>query len=210
MKALIADDELVTAAAVSASVAGWGFEVIVAHDGIEAMKHLMADPAPALAIVDWEMPGLDGPEICRRIRADESRDGLYLLLLTARSSPADLVAGLEAGADDYLVKPVNLSELRARVHVGVRVVALQERLARKVAELQSMLDKVRQLRGLLPICSYCKRIRNDENYWERVEVYVTEHSDAKFTHGICPSCLEQVQAELAADEKAAAARRLDD
>jgi DNA-binding response OmpR family regulator len=201
MKALIADDDRVTAAAVSANVSGWGFDVVVAHDGVEALNQLLADPPPALAIIDWEMPGLDGPEICRRIRADQARDGVYVLLLTARSSPSDLVDGLDAGADDYLIKPVNLSELRARVHVGVRVVALQERLAKKVAELQATIDNVRQLRGLLPICSYCKRIRNDENYWERVEVYVTEHSDAKFTHGICPSCLEGVQAELAADEE---------
>jgi phosphoserine phosphatase RsbU/P len=196
MKALIADDDIVTAAAISASVSGWGFEVVVAHDGHGALDQLRADPSPALAIIDWEMPGLDGPEICRRIRAD-ARERLYVLLLTARSSPADVVEGLEAGADDYLVKPVNLSELRARLHVGVRVVTLQERLSNKVAELQATLDKVRQLRGLLPICSYCKRIRNDENYWERVEVYVTEHSDAKFTHGICPSCLDAVKAELA-------------
>jgi phosphoserine phosphatase RsbU/P len=199
MKALIADDDIVTAAAISASVSGWGFEVVVAHDGLGALDQLMADRAPALAIIDWEMPGIDGPEICRRIRAD-ARERLYVLLLTARSSPADVVEGLEAGADDYLVKPVNLSELRARLHVGVRVVTLQERLSNKVAELQATLDKVRQLRGLLPICSYCKRIRNDENYWERVEVYVTDHSDAKFTHGICPSCLEAVKAELAEED----------
>jgi DNA-binding response OmpR family regulator len=196
MRALIADDDLVTAAAVSASVSAWGFDVIVAHDGNAAWDCLAGEPPPSLAIVDWEMPGLDGPELCRRIRADASRAHLYLLLLTARSSSTDIVAGLEAGADDYLVKPVNLAELRARLHVGVRVVTLQERLANKVTELQATLDKVRQLRGLLPICSYCKRIRNDHNYWERVEVYVTEHTDAKFTHGICPTCLEAAKAEF--------------
>ena len=197
MRALIADDDLVTAAAVSASVSAWGFDVVVAHDGNAAWDYLAAEPPPSLAIVDWEMPGLDGPELCRRLRADATRAHLYLLLLTARSSPTDIVAGLEAGADDYLVKPVNLSELRARLHVGVRVVTLQERLSNKVTELQATLDKVRQLRGLLPICSYCKRIRNDQNYWERVEVYVTEHTDAKFTHGICPTCLEAAKAEFA-------------
>jgi phosphoserine phosphatase RsbU/P len=196
MRALIADDDPVTAAAVSASVSAWGFDVVVVHDGHAAWNQLSADPPPSLAIIDWEMPGLDGPELCRRLRADDTRAHLYLLLLTARSSPTDVVEGLEAGADDYLVKPVNLSELRARLHVGVRVVSLQERLANKVAELQATLDKVRQLRGLLPICSYCKRIRNDQNYWERVEVYVTEHTDAKFTHGICPTCLEAAKAEF--------------
>jgi sigma-B regulation protein RsbU (phosphoserine phosphatase) len=195
VRVLIADDDLVTAA-VSASVSAWGFDVVVAHDGNAAWDCLFAEPPPSLAIVDWEMPGLNGPELCRRLRADGTRAHLYLLLLTARSSPTDIVAGLEAGADDYLVKPVNLSELRARLHVGVRVVTLQERLAKKVTTL----DKVRQLRGLLPICSYCKRIRNDQNYWERVEVYVTEHTDAKFTHGICPTCLEAAKAEFARED----------
>jgi hypothetical protein len=95
-----------------------------------------------------------------------------------------------------LIKPVDLNELRARIHVGVRVVSLQARLAEKVAELQSTLDNVRQLRGLLPICAYCKRIRDDRNYWQRVEVYVSEHTDATFTHGICPSCLEEAQAQF--------------
>jgi phosphoserine phosphatase RsbU/P len=201
MRALIADDDRVTAAAVSASVSAWGFDVVVAHDGNAAWECLSTDPPPSLAIIDWEMPGLDGPELCRRLRADASRAHLYLLLLTARNSPTDLVEGLEAGADDYLVKPVNLSELRARLHVGVRVVSLQERLATKVTELQATLDKVRQLRGLLPICSYCKRIRNDQNYWERVEVYVSDHTDAKFTHGICPPCLETAKAEFAKSER---------
>jgi DNA-binding response OmpR family regulator len=196
MRALIADDDLVTATAISRSVAAWGFDVVVAHDGNAAWAYLSTSPPPSLAIVDWEMPGLDGPELCRRLRADSTLAHVYLLLLTARSSPTDVVAGLEAGADDYLVKPVNLNELRARLHVGVRVVSLQERLANKVAELQATLDKVRQLRGLLPICSYCKRIRNDQNYWERVEVYVTEHTDARFTHGICPTCLEVAKAEF--------------
>jgi CheY-like chemotaxis protein len=200
VRALIADDDLVTTAAISTSVSAWGFDVVVAYDGNVAWDCLSANPPPPLAIVDWEMPGMDGPELCRRLRADPARAHVYMLLLTARSRPSDVVEGLEAGADDYLVKPVNMNELRARLHVGVRVVSLQERLANKVAELQATLDKVRQLRGLLPICSYCKRIRNDQNYWERVEVYVTEHTDAKFTHGICPTCLEAAKAEFAKQE----------
>jgi len=200
MRALIADDDFVTAAAVSASVSAWGFDVVVAHDGNAAWECLSGSPPPSLAIIDWEMPGVDGLELCRRLRADPARAHLYLLLLTARSRLDDVVEGLEAGVDDYLVKPVNLSELRVRLHVGVRVVSLQERLSKEVGELQATLGKVRQLRGLLPICSYCKRIGNDQNYWERVEVYVSEHTDAKFTHGICPPCLEVAKAEFARDQ----------
>ena len=196
MRALIADDDPVAAMAVSRSMSNWGFETAVVHDGLAAWEHLTSSDPPPLAIVDWEMPGLEGPELCRRVRSDTERAHLYLILLTARNSSTDLVAGLEAGADDYLIKPVDLNELKARVQVGVRVVSLQARLAEEVTELQATLDNVRRLRGLLPICAYCKRIRDDRNYWQRVEVYVSEHTDATFTHGICPSCLEGAKAQL--------------
>jgi len=118
------------------------------------------------------------------------------MLLTSRDSRADLVAGLDAGADDYLIKPFDPEELRARVHVGLRVLSLQDRLSEQVAELQAALAKVRQLAGLLPICSYCKRIRNDNNYWEQVDSYIAHHSDTLFSHGICPACFDAVNAEF--------------
>jgi DNA-binding response OmpR family regulator len=196
MRALIADDDPVAAMAVSRTMSNWGFETAVVHDGLAAWTYLTSSDSASLAIVDWEMPGLEGPELCRRVRLDTERAHLYLILLTARNTPTDLIAGLEAGADDYLIKPVDLNELKARVQVGVRVVSLQARLAEKVTELQATLDNVRRLRGLLPICAYCKRIRDDRNYWQRVEVYVSEHTDATFTHGICPSCLEEAKAQL--------------
>jgi len=196
MRALIADDDPVAAVAVSRNMSNWGFDTTIVHDGLAAWDHLNSDHPPSLAVIDWEMPGLEGPELCKRVRSVDARAHLYIVLLTARNSSTDLIAGLDAGADDYLIKPVDLNELRARIQVGVRVVSLQARLAEKVAELQSSLDNVRQLRGLLPICAYCKRIRDDGNYWQRVEVYVSEHTDATFTHGICPSCLEEAKAQL--------------
>ena len=196
MRALIADDDPVAAMAVWRTMSNWGFQTAVVHDGLAAWEYLTSSDSASLAIVDWEMPGLEGPELCRRVRLDKERAHLYLILLTARNTPTDLIAGLEAGADDYLIKPVDLNELKARVQVGVRVVSLQARLAEKVTELQATLDNVRRLRGLLPICAYCKRIRDDRNYWQRVEVYVSEHTDATFTHGICPSCLDEAKAQL--------------
>ena len=120
---------------------------------------------------------------------------ICVILLTARTLTG-IVAGINAGADDYLVKPFNPDELRARVHVGIRVLTLQNRLAARVAELQAALSKVKQLSGLLPICSYCKRIRSDDNYWEQVESYITDHTDALFSHGICPPCLVKVMEEF--------------
>ncbi|HWI18587.1 MAG TPA: response regulator [Vicinamibacterales bacterium] len=197
MRALVADDDRAAAAIVARGLTSWGFEVIVANEGTTAW-HLLCEQTPSLAVIDWEMPGLDGTELCRRIRSTPALAHLYVVLLTARSSRIDVVSGLESGADDYLVKPVDPHELRARVQVGARVVALQERLAEKVKELETSLARVKQLGGLLPICCYCKRIRNDHNYWERVEVFVTEHSNAKFTHGICPSCFEAAKAQLTA------------
>jgi response regulator RpfG family c-di-GMP phosphodiesterase len=117
------------------------------------------------------------------------------MLLTSRTRMQDVVAGLKAGADDYLTKPVDREELEARLSVASRVVQLQQRLADRVVELEEALSRVRQLQGLLPICAYCKRIRDDQNYWNQVETYIAEHLDVRFSHGICPSCLETVLKE---------------
>jgi len=196
MRALIADDDRVTTAILSEALRRWNVEVAVAHDGQAAWELLGAGDGPALAIVDWMMPGIDGPELCRRIRQAPALAHMYVILLTGRHSREDVVAGLDAGADDYVVKPFDADELRARVHVGIRVLKLQERLAERVAELQAALVKVKQLSGLLPICSYCKRIRSDQNYWEQVDRYVAQHSDAEFSHGICPDCFKTVIAKF--------------
>jgi CheY-like chemotaxis protein len=174
--------------------------VIVEHNGSDAWEALRRDPGIALTVLDWMMPGVDGPEICRRIRKDDSHAHMYVILLTSRDASADLVAGLDAGADDYLIKPIEAEELRARVQVGLRVHGLQERLSEQVAELQAALSKVKQLTGLLPICSYCKSVRTDQNYWERVDHYMTQHTDVQFSHGICPACYETVIARLDQEE----------
>jgi len=196
MRALIADDDRTTTAILSKTLQRWGIDVVVAADGSAAWEVLTSADNPPLAILDWMMPGLDGLEICRRLRQDPARAHIYVILLTARDSRSDIVAGLEAGADDYLIKPFDPNELRARVHVGIRVVTLQTNLAQRVAELQDALSKVKQLHGLLPICSYCKRIRTDENYWQQVDGYIAEHSEVQFSHGICPTCYETVSAEF--------------
>jgi sigma-B regulation protein RsbU (phosphoserine phosphatase) len=196
VRALVADDDRVTAEILSRTLKRWEFDVTVARAGGEAWNYLHAATAPTLAILDWMMPEMDGPEVCRRVRRDLPLANMYLVLLTARESPADLVTGLDAGADDYITKPFDAEELRARVQVGVRVLTLQERLAERVTELQAALANVKQLRGLLPICSYCKRIRGDDQYWQQLEGYIAEHSDAQFSHGICPACYAVVSAEL--------------
>jgi DNA-binding response OmpR family regulator len=196
MRILVADDDPVGTAMLARSLERWGLDVVVARDGEQAWQHIEQDNQITMAILDWMMPRVTGLELCQRIRQDEHRAHMHVILLTARDTRADVVAGLDAGADDYLIKPFDPEELRARVHVGERVLGLKARLAERVAELQDALSKVKQLTGLLPICSYCKRIRSDENYWEQVDHYISEHSHAQFSHGICPHCFDAVMAEF--------------
>lgn len=193
MRILIADDEPTIRRLLGATLAPAGYEVVEAADGEAAWAVLDATDAPELAVLDWIMPGLDGPEVCRRVRARAAPVAPYLILLTAKDRVEDLVAGLEAGADDYIAKPFSPGELRARVQVGARVVALQRGLADRVRALEEALAQIHHLHGLLPICAWCKKIRNDQNYWEQVETYISERSDAQFTHSICPECGERMR-----------------
>jgi phosphoserine phosphatase RsbU/P len=188
---LVADDDAVSRRVVDAILRKAGFSVEQASDGAEAWQRLQRPDRPPLAVMDWMMPGLDGPEICRRLRTLATPTPTYVILLTSRDASADIVAGLDAGADDYLTKPPKEDELIARVSVGVRVVRLQRALAERVRSLEEALSNVKQLQGLLPICSYCKSIRDDQNYWRRVESYISEHSGVQFSHSFCPDCYEK-------------------
>jgi DNA-binding response OmpR family regulator len=181
VRVLIADDDRTSGMMLTRALEGWGFEVVAVRDGTAAWECITGGAPPSLVIVDWMMPGVDGIELCRRIRAGV-RSPIYVILLTARNSREDLVEGLRAGADDYLSKPFDPDELRARIHVGQRTLAL--------------MANIKRLTGLLPMCSYCKRIRSDQNYWEQLESYITEHSDAQFSHGICPNCFDKVCEEF--------------
>jgi phosphoserine phosphatase RsbU/P len=197
MRILIAEDDAVTRRLLQGLTDSWGYEVAAVEDGESALVVLQSDNPPELALLDWIMPGLQGPEICRIVRRQNSRTPTYVILLTARTASTDIVAGLEAGADDYLAKPFAPEELRARLTAGVRIVDLEQRLTAHVSDLERALANVRRLSGLLPICSYCKSIRDDRDYWQRVEEYISEHSEAAFTHSICPKCYDEMTRQLA-------------
>ena len=206
MKVLLAEDESIPRRVLTAALAGWGYEVQAVADGLEAWQGLQGPDAARLAILDWQMPGLDGAEVCRRLRGQAAVEPTYVILLTARSSKDDVVAGLDAGANDYVTKPFDRAELHARLRVGCQVVALQRSLAARVRELEEALAQVKQLQGLLPICCYCKKIRDDQNYWQQVDGYLVAHSDVRFSHGICPDCWKgQVEPLLDAEAAAPAA-----
>jgi phosphoserine phosphatase RsbU/P len=191
-RVLVAEDDPSYSLVLRVSLARWGYEATMCTDGEQAWRLLQEPNPPTIAILDWMMPGMAGVEVCQRVRSKPELAGMYIILLTTRSSKEDVVEGLWAGADDYVIKPFHVQEMRARVLVGTRIATLQRALADRVAELERAAASITRLEGLLPMCAYCKSIRNDQNYWERVESYISEHSGAQFTHGICPSCFEKL------------------
>jgi DNA-binding response OmpR family regulator len=190
MKILIADDDVVLRHSLKVHLERWSYEVQECADGRQAWKAMQGPSAPSVAVIDWNMPGMDGPTICQELREMPALSAMYVILLTSNKEQKDVVAGLESGADDYIVKPFDWNELRARLRIGARIVGLQQVLAARVSDLQVALANVRQLSGMLPICAYCKRVRDDKDYWQQIEQYVGDHSQAEFSHGICPECLE--------------------
>ena len=196
MTILIAEDDSSSRRLLEATVTHWGYTASLACNGTEAWEKLQQSSPPALLILDWQMPGIDGIELCRRVRARRTFTPAYIILLTSRVTKEDMVQGLEAGADDYVTKPFDPQELRARLQVGIRVLELQIALAERVAELEAALSREKQLQGLLPICCYCKKIRDDSNYWHQVESYVAKHADVKFSHSVCPECTEKFKQDM--------------
>lgn len=190
MRVLIADDDVVLRHSLKVHLERWSYQVEECADGREAWKAMQGPNAPSVAVIDWNMPGMDGLTICQELREMPALAAMYVILLTSNKEQKDVVAGLESGADDYIVKPFDWNELRARLRIGSRIVGLQQTLAARVSELQVALANVRTLSGLLPICAYCKRVRDDKDYWQQIEQYVGDHSQAEFSHGICPECLD--------------------
>ena len=204
MKVLIAEDDQVSRRLLQATLGRLGYEVVCTENGAQAWEALQLDDAPRLAILDWMMPELDGVDVCRKVRERDDVPYVYIILLTARGQKKDVVTGLEAGADDYLIKPFDPQELRSRITVGERILKLEAALEGKVGELEQALRHVKQLQGLLPICMHCKKIRDDGDTWHRMESYIEEHSDAMFTHSLCEECREEHYPARAAKQEVVA------
>jgi DNA-binding response OmpR family regulator len=195
MRILIADDDSALRLALATRLRTWGYDPVVCRDGAEARATLRRE-RPPLVLLDWSMPPPDGPALCAEIRESPELQSCYVVLLTANEGRDSVVAGLRAGADEYITKPVDWEILRARINIGARLAGLQQSLTERIAELQQALASVKQLKGLLPICSYCKRIRDDHDYWQQLESYVSCHSDAQFSHGVCPECFDRARGEF--------------
>jgi DNA-binding response OmpR family regulator len=181
MRILVAEDDADTRDLITLMLQRSGHDVTARPDGSQAWDTARQQPFQLL-VADCMMPGMDGFELVRRVRTVPRRY-TYIILLTAYGGRENYLKGMEAGADDFLTKPCDFDELKARLRVAERILGLQE--------------EVRQLTGLLPICAYCKRVREAESDWVSVETYVSRRSDASFSHTVCPECFtEQLSPEL--------------
>lgn len=187
MNVLLVEDEPRVADFINRGLRAENHGVTVASSGTEGVD-LAKNGEFDVIVLDLMLPDMHGYDVCQRLRLEG--DHTPILMLTAMDALEDKIKGLKMGADDYLTKPFDARELRARVHVGERILGLQQALAGRVAALEQALTQVKQLEGLLPICAWCHKIRDDGkgNDWQSVERYVSERSDARFTHTICPDC----------------------
>ncbi|HEY1108703.1 MAG TPA: response regulator [Opitutaceae bacterium] len=191
MKILAVEDDAVARAVLRQALRKLGHDVVEAHDGEAAWKVLESEPV-RVVVSDWMMPNSDGLDLCRKIRNRVGSEYIYFILLTSRDATADNQnEAADAGVDDFLTKPLDVSELWTRLRVAERILRYT--------------TQVRQLEEMLPICSYCKKIRDDQNYWQQIEGYISERTGSDFSHSVCPDCykgvvlpeLEQIKASLA-------------
>ena len=196
MEILIAEDDITSRRMLEGMLTKWGHRVTAVQDGLEALQRLTAHDASPMALLDWMMPHMDGVEVCRRLREVRGASTPYIILVTARANKSDIVAGLEAGANDYVIKPFDRDELRARVHAGERIVTLERELVEQIAHLQAAWAHIETLQGILPICMYCHKIKDDRESWQRIEDYLSNHSDVAFSHGMCPECVAKYHPDL--------------
>lgn len=176
MKILIAEDDPASRRILQAVLRQFGHEVIAAADGQEAWLAFEREPARVI-VSDWMMPGIDGLELCRRVRARPQTGYTYFIMLTAHNERERYEEAMAGGVDDFLGKPLSRSELAIRLRVAERIL--------------SYTSQIRELKTLLPICMYCKKIRDDRDYWQTVETYMHHHTGADFSHSICPTCYEE-------------------
>ena len=176
MKILISDDDSVSRLLLTATLKKLGHEVVDTMNGKEAWEIFQKEYF-SVVISDWLMPEMDGLELLRKIRTESRENYTYIILLTVLGGKESYIEGLKAGADDFITKPFDEDQLAARLQVAERILSLEA--------------EKKQLQKIVPICSYCKKVRQDMNYWEQVEEYVRRYMNVEFSHGACPGCYEK-------------------
>jgi CheY-like chemotaxis protein len=193
---LVVDDEPINVMIAEKILQKKGYKTYSASSGLEAIEKVKTN-TPDLILLDVMMPEMDGFEACRILRRDMQFKDIPIIFLTAVTDKESILKGFDVGGNDYLTKPFNSPELAARVKSQVDLKLASDEKMRLINDLKMALDEIKTLSGLLPICSHCKKIRDDTGYWDSVEHYLSKHSDAQFSHGICPDCMRQYYPKVA-------------
>jgi phosphoserine phosphatase RsbU/P len=189
MKILIAEDDPVSSKILQLTLENGGHDVIAVTSGQAAWEAFDAEPT-RVVISDWMMPEMDGLELCGKVRGRPKTDYTYFILLTAiHTGRENLRKAMNSGVDDFLTKPLDREGIMMRLRVAERIIEFTY--------------QIRQLKELIPICMYCKKVRDDSNYWQAVESYIARHTGSSFSHGICPECFEQHVRMLPSEKRAA-------
>ncbi len=170
-------------------------EVVVAENGESGFTRAKY-VVPDLILLDVLMPGQDGFQTCQRLKGDEKTANIPVIFLTALTDVKEKVKGFECGGVDYVTKPLQLEEVWARINTHLTVNRLQQSLRGKNQKLSLALSEIKTLQGILPLCSFCKKVRDDKGYWQQVDEYIQKHTEADVSHGLCPDCLEEHYPEI--------------
>lgn len=197
---LVVDDDPDIRSATARLLGKAGYSVAEAGNGTEGIR-VIQETRPDMVLLDVVLPDMDGHTVCQRIKTDQNMKGTYVLMVSgSRTASDDQSEGLEIGADGYINRPIPNRELLARIHAMFRIIHAERERDRLIGELQEAFARIKTLSGLLPICSYCKKIRDETGYWSQVEVYIQKHSDADFSHSICSECMKKYFPEFTEEE----------
>ncbi|MFP4087227.1 MAG: response regulator transcription factor [Desulfobacteraceae bacterium] len=189
---LVVDDDPDIRLATARVLRKAGYRVEAAETGEQCLQ-MVSEKSPDLVLLDVILPDIDGYEVCRRIKADAKRAGTYVLLLSGKKTASDDQSqGLEIGADGYIARPIPNRELLARTQAMARIIRAERERDRAIEELNAAMASIKTLKGLLPICASCKKIRDDKGYWNQVESYISTHSEVQFSHSVCPECVKKL------------------
>ncbi|OPY75533.1 MAG: Alkaline phosphatase synthesis transcriptional regulatory protein PhoP [Syntrophorhabdus sp. PtaU1.Bin153] len=202
-KVLVVDDDEVILLLSTTLLQDAGYEVLEASTG-EGCLDAVQTHHPDIILLDVMLPDMTGIEVCKQIKNDKNLEDIFVILASGiQISSEHQAEGLDIGADGYIIRPISNKEFLARVQAGERIKRAEDALREKereqqllISQLKEALVEIKTLKGYIPICSCCKKIRDDEGYWNQLETYISKHTDAVFSHGLCPECVEQYRVEM--------------